>query len=90
MSNERLTSALGEVCNSLGLLNSKDHVRKLFSTQHRTIQQQFMKVVIVPILQHLAKAHEEGRVDLRNQAAAALAAKMLENVTEDDLYLPFI
>jgi hypothetical protein len=54
------------------------------------LQQQFVAVIIIPILQHLAEQHAQGWVDERNQRSAALAAKMLAAVSEDDLYLPFV
>lgn len=89
---ERLTVALNEVFNSLNVLgrNGSETVREVFRTQHRTLQQQFMRVVIIPVLQTLSEAHTTARTDPRNDAAARLATKMLAAVTEDDLYLPLI
>lgn len=89
---EQLIESLNKVFNALNILGSDNSkvVRDYFGRQHRTLQQQFMKVVIVPVLQQLAEAHKEKLVDPRNEYAAKLATKMLENVTEDDLYLPLI
>lgn len=89
---ERLEEALGTVFSALNVLGggNSEVVQDFFSRQHRTIQQAFVGVVIVPVLQQLAKAHAEGWVDLRNERSAALAAKMLAAVDEDDLYLPLI
>lgn len=91
-SQKRLAGVLVEVFNSLNVLGSDNSslVKEVFSCTHRTLQQQFVKVVIIPILKQLADAHAEGRVDARNQRAAALANKMLRDVTDDDLFLPLI
>jgi len=83
---------LNEVFDCLNVLGGGNDkvVQETFSRQHRTLQQSFVKVVVLPILAQLAEAHETGRVDMRNQAAAALAAKFLAAVKEDELYLPLI
>ena len=88
----RLQAAVSEVMNGLNVLSGgkerESDVVGVFRSTHRTLQQQFVKVVIIPVLQQLAKDYEQGFFDGRNQEAAALAAKMLAAVTEDDLYLP--
>jgi hypothetical protein len=91
-SKQLLTDALTDVFNSLNILgsNNSELVRGFFSRQHRTLQQQFMKVVVIPVLQELANNHLDGRVDARNQRAAALAFKMLDSLKSDELYLPLI
>ena len=94
MKDNNLGNAICEVFAALNVLSGgkarAEIVRSTFFNTHRTLQQQFVGVVIIPILQHLAQAHEFGAVDDRNRASAALASKMLAAVTEDDLYLPFI
>jgi exonuclease VII large subunit len=89
---ERLVVALNEVFNALNVLGSNNSavVRDFFSRQHRTLQQQFVKVVVLPVLEQLAQADKEGRTDLRNEAAAHLATKMLAATTEDDRWLPLV
>ena len=91
-SQKQLAEALAEVFNSLNVLGSDNSnvVTYVFSRTHRTLQQQFVKMVIIPILKQLADAHVEGWVDARNERAAALASKMLRAVTDDDLFLPLI
>lgn len=88
------TEVFNSLVNAMNVLGGEkkrqQEVREAFSRQHRTLQQQFVKVVIVPVLQELAQAHKEGRFDGRNQYAAELATKLLAGVTEDDLYLPLI
>jgi len=62
----------------------------VFRMEHRTMQQSLMRVVVIPLLQHYAAQYRMGRTDGRNLASAKLAAKMLDAVTEDDLYIPFV
>lgn len=61
-----------------------------FRATHRTLQQQFVKMVIIPILIHLADGYKAGQCDGRNMAAGRLATLLLKDLTDDDLYLPFI
>lgn len=88
----KLTGALNDVFSALNVLgrNNSELVKDFFSRQHRTLQQQFVSVVIIPILLQLDEAHKSGRVDGRNQAAAKLAHDLLSNVDEGDLWLPLI
>jgi hypothetical protein len=90
MKNPQLMVAMAEVVSQLGVIGSgredEETVVRAFSISHRTLQQCFMRVVIIPILRYLAK----GECDLRNKASCVLATKMLAAVTEDDLYLPFV
>lgn len=91
---KRLVTALGELVNALNVMGSDKEkvqvVKDTFSRTHRTLQQAFVKVVVIPVLQSLAEAHRERFVDPRNEAAARLASKMLEAVNEDDLYMPLV
>lgn len=90
----RFTEAFSTFTNTLSLLCSDSErisfVKDSFSRLHRTTQQQFMKVIIIPILKQLADDHVLGYTDARNRQAAALAEKMLRDLTDDDLYLPLI
>jgi hypothetical protein len=61
-----------------------------FVRTHRTLQQCFMRTVIVPILVHLADAYATGNHDGRNKDSCRLASKMLAALSEDDLYLPYV
>lgn len=61
-----------------------------FQTSHRTLQQQFVSIVILPILRHLAMCHANGIYDARNEASCELAAKLLANVSDAEQHLPFI
>ncbi len=67
----------------------KETVQQFFGQMHRTLQQQFVSIVIIPILQYLDACYENGRYDARNQASVDLAHKMI-TAAKDDLYLPLI
>lgn len=68
-------------------LERKALIRASFGSTHRTIQQQFVKLVIIPISQKLDEDYECGNYDLRNEASCKLAHEMLKG---RDLYLPYI
>jgi hypothetical protein len=69
---------------------SQEAVTVAFNTTHRTLQQTFVRVVLIPILQHLAREYAEGYCDMRNASSGKLATKMLATVTDEDLHLPSI
>lgn len=89
-----LTDVFRDVVDCLNVLGSEksrqEEIRNVFARTHRTLQQQFVKVIILPVLQELAEMDKRGWVDLRNQQAAMLATKMLAAVDEEDLYLPLV
>jgi hypothetical protein len=89
-----MEQALEQVFNSHNCLSGSG-VRELivvntFSRNHRTLQQMFVRSVILPILEYLAKSYEQGAYDLRNEASCRLASRMLAAVKEEDRYLPLI
>lgn len=94
MSDKSLVDGLNRVEHSLNIMGGEGAnqlvVVNWFRQQHRTMQQCFMRVVIVPILQHLAAQYKAGLTDGRNVDSGRLAAKMLDAVTDDDLYIPFV
>lgn len=55
--------------------------------EHRTIQQSFMREVIVPYLLGLSEVKS---YDERNEASVRLATAIMARVTDDELCLPFI
>lgn len=89
-----LTEALRQVSGSLNILGSEAERKQIvvnwFNHLHRTMQQAFMRVVIIPVLETLAHDYEHGCCDGRNMGAGRLASMMLRNLTDDDLYLPLI
>lgn len=89
-----LVNALLAVENALNVMGDskvkKLEVQKVFSRMHRTLQQEFVRTVILPILEGLADAHANGWTDARNEASAKLAYKMLTAIKEEDNFLPFI
>ena len=55
--------------------------------EHRTIQQSFMREIIVPYLLGLSEVKS---CDERNEASVKLAKAIMARVTDDELCLPFI
>lgn len=89
---ERLVAAINEVFDSLNVLGgrSDEAVKDAFRRQHRTLQQQLVGRVILPVLEQLAEMDKAGAYDLRNEASAKLATKLLSGVKEEDRYLPLV
>lgn len=89
-----MKEALASVFSSLNILGSRsereNEVVHVFRTTHRTLQQQFVSIVIIPILRHLSDSYKAGQCDGRNMAAGRLASLMLKDLNDDDLYLPYI
>jgi hypothetical protein len=89
-----LLRGLDEVINSVNVLcgtkDRQDSVMLWFARLHRTLQQQFVSVVILPVLWQLAIQAREGYYDGRNEAAVRLAVKMLSAVEDEDTYLPLV
>lgn len=89
-----LIRGLDEVIESVNVLGSakqrQDSVMLWFARLHRTLQQQFVAVVVLPVLWQLAKQAREGNYDLRNAAAVQLALKMFDGVEDEDTYLPLV
>lgn len=94
MSDQNMLAAIAGCMDSLNVMGSgkacEEAAVRAFSISHRTLQQQFVRMVIIPILTKLAYDYAAGNCDGRNMAAGRLASRMLENLTDDDLYLPLI
>lgn len=65
-----------------------DALNDVLSKLHPTLQQNFMKHLIIPAINKFAEKKEKGYYDLRNEASCILASK-LAPLTKDT-YLPFI
>lgn len=83
---------LERALNSMGSDAAKQEaVADYFSRMHRTLQSQFVATIIMPVLVKLDAMQASGWVDMRNQAAAEMAHKMLEAIPDQrDRYLPLI
>lgn len=60
-----------------------------FSKWHRTLQQNAMREIVLPILRSLNHQYEEGRYDARNEASCRMAYKILHELG-DEQGLPYI
>jgi hypothetical protein len=63
-------------------------VREAFAREHNTLQQSFFRSVLIPIIEEMARLHEENWTDGRNEHSGELAVKLREITKE--AFLPFI
>lgn len=82
---ESLSNAISEGVNRYSL--SHERFCNEMSHDHRTLQQSFTRLCIEWIK---FCASDEYRTDGRNEATKKACKKIVENVSEEDLYLPFI
>lgn len=91
---ERMSMAVSELVNAVNTMGSEKAAEAgavmAFRTSHRTLQQNLMRVMIIPILRHLATCAENGTYDLRNEDSCKLAQKMLAAVEEHEQYVRFV
>jgi len=84
--------AINDLFNAVNVIGGEREITEAvlddISDQHRTLKQSFMRAIIVPFIEHFAKAYEEGAYDLRNEATCKLCHE-LKKVT-DKHPLPFI
>ena len=66
--------------------DSKGFVEAM-TREHRTLQQSFMREVVLPYLEALSVSNS---FDDRNLASVELAKAIMERTTEDERRLPFI
>lgn len=92
--NDRMRTAMSELMSAVNIFgyesDNKASVVATFRMSHRTIQQCFVRLVILPILEHLGDCYNNGAYDGRNEASCRLAAKILAALNEDDTYLPYV
>lgn len=90
----RLAAALAEVMDCLNAMGNEAEsaqvVRETLRQTHRTLQQSFMRTVIVPVVSEFKENYAAGWYDLRNEHSCALASHMLARMDDEDLYLPFV
>jgi len=60
------------------------------NTMHRTLQQNFMKGFVVPLLREWATQYKERQYDPRNEATVGAANILFNKMKEEDLYFPMI
>lgn len=61
----------------------QEGVKEFLQSEHRTLQQNFMRSFILPALETWAEMSKEGWVDLRNEDTCNKAVKMLEALGEE-------
>jgi len=92
MQDANFRDALNTMFNEMGMIGGEKEtqqaVAEVLKTQHRTIQQAFMRNVIMPAIEQLAQQHASRCYDLRNEASCELAAEI--HATAKTAMLPFI
>lgn len=82
-------NSLFDALNKMGGESSvEEGLRQVLNKQHRTLQQNFMRHIIVPSIQIFAEKKQNRFTDLRNEASCDLAEKLLPLVKDSPL--PFI
>jgi len=91
---QNVRELIDKLISELSVMNNEREVQNqvvsAFQCTHRTLQQNFMRHVIMPLFEEMHKWDKEGNYDLRNEASCKLATKMLGCLNEDDKMLPFI
>lgn len=84
--------ALNSLFDALNKMGGEDQVRQaldnVLSKQHRTLQQNYFREIVIGSIRLFDEKRERGFFDLRNEASCALAGKL--NVITKDEGLPFI
>jgi len=89
---QQTEDALNSLFDALNKMGGEDKVeaglRNVLGCQHRTLQQNFMRQIIIPSIHIYAAKKADQMTDLRNEASCNLAEKLLPLVK--DAGLPFI
>jgi hypothetical protein len=91
LSPTELATEISEFANVHGARSNNEEVQDLIKRMlrdHRTLQQNTMRIVI-EYLKAVA-TQQLSQCDARNEASTLLASKLLENVSDEQLYLPYI
>lgn len=75
--------------NKMGMEKEVTHeIIEAISEQHRTLKQNFMRCVIVPLIYHWAEQYENKCYDLRNESTCKTCFELRKFL--EDKYFPFI
>lgn len=85
---DRAYEAMDALLNRASRAERERFVARMALEEHRTLQQSFMREIIRPYLTALAALQVTGHTDLRNEAAAEAATRMVEATR--DIGLPLI
>lgn len=90
MSKEQSRKAAQDLLNSVNsfLFKPKEFAKEL-GAAHRTLQQSVMRAAWA-FIEEMAKKHEAGDYDLRNQDAVELAKKIVDAMADEPTGLRFI
>lgn len=86
---KKIFSELFNELNHMGNENNvRDALNEVLGEQHRTLQQNFFRYVIVPSIETFAEKQDKQLTDLRNEASCKLAIQLRPLIKE--AHLPFI
>ena len=78
---KEIKQIFSELFNELNHMGNEDNVKnalaEVLGEQHRTLQQNYFRYVIVPSIQVFADKQEKHFTDLRNEGSCELAQKLL-------------
>ena len=89
---EQVETSLDSIFDAINKMGGEESVevalQSVLNKQHRTLQQNFMRQIIIPSLRIFAEKDSSGYTDLRNEATCKLATKLLPIIDKE--HLPFI
>lgn len=80
MNAEELVRALSDSANCGNI--SRTEASKAFNNEHRYLQSEMFSRFILPILEGMSEAYENGRYDGRNEHACRVAHEMIKSLGE--------
>jgi hypothetical protein len=87
-----VSEAINTIVNNLNAFGGAEVIEKAITdtlnNEHRTLQQNFFRHVIKPVVSMYAENHESNNFDLRNQASCECASEMKKVM--DDHGLPYV
>ena len=82
--------ALSRACNGYFTAEISEGFAEELSREHRTLQQNIMRVVIDGFIRPMAEKLEAKDFDMRNETAVRLAAAMIKTIDETNHALPYV
>lgn len=80
---EQASRGLIRAMNSFAARSNGEKIVTDMLHEHPTLQQSFMRTVVIPFIKGMAKKDGTARCDLRNETTVSLAKKMLCAISED-------
>ena len=85
-SNQRVREAVETIIKEINVMGNEkvagSAVIEELTRTHRTLQQNFFRDILVPVVKHYAENHETGCYDLRNEDSCKCAAELKPIIDE--------